>query len=226
MASHCRIMKYSENKKAKILIVDDHPIVREGIVQMINRQAEMHVCCEASNFTQALAANRSCTHDMAIVDMSLGEASGLDLISHLLSESPDFGILVMSMHDENFYAENALKAGARGYLMKHEATDTLLLAVRKILDGELFLSGKMHSRLLKRMMHGNKDASPIHGLTASEFEILHLIGIGLSSSAIAKKLSRSISTIESHRTNIKKKLNLDTGSQLVHYAISIVTKSS
>lgn len=217
-------MKYPENQKAKILIVDDHPIVREGVVQMINRQAGMHVCCEASDATQALAANRSCKHDLAIVDMSLGEASGLDLISHLLSESPDLGILVMSMHDETTYAEIALRAGARGYLMKHEATDTMLLAIRKILEGELYLSEKMRSRLLKRVIHGSKGISPIHSLTTSEFEILHLIGSGLSSSEIAAKLSRSISTIESHRANIKKKLNLDTGSQLVHYAISIVTK--
>lgn len=216
-------MKHTE-KQARILIVDDHPIVREGVVQMINRQKGIHVCCEASNTTQALVANRSCRHDLAIVDMSLGDASGLDLISRLLSESPDLGILVMSMHDENTYAEIALRAGARGYLMKHEATDTMLLAIMKILEGELYLSEKMRSRLLKRVVHGNKETSPIHNLTTSEFEILHLIGSGLSSSEIAAKLSRSISTIESHRANIKKKLNLNTGSQLVHYAISIVTK--
>ena len=193
---------------------------------MINRQAGMHVCCEASNNTEALAANRSCTHDMAIVDMSLGETSGLDLIKHLLSESPDLNILVMSMHDESTYAEIALKAGARGYLMKHEATDTMLLAVTKILDGELYVSEKMRSRMLKKMIHGDTEPLPIHSLTTTEFEVFHLIGSGLGTSEIAARLSRSLSTIESHRTNIKKKLNLDTGSQLVHYAINFVSTSN
>ena len=217
-------MQYTEQKKARILIVDDHPIVRQGISMLINLEPEMHVCCEADDATQALAANRSCVHDVAIVDLTLAGASGLELIKKLHGEFPELRILVVSMHDEMVYAETALRAGARGYLMKQVATDTVLQAIRQILRGELYVSDPMRSHLLKKMVHG-AGSPAAHRLTASEAEVLHLIGMGLGTSEIAARLARSIKTIESHRANIKKKLNLDSGNQLVHYAINLLSSS-
>ena len=215
-------MQYTEQQKARILIVDDHPIVRQGISMLINLEPEMQVCCEAGDAMQALAANRSCPHDVAIVDLTLAGTSGLELIKKLHGEFPGLRILVMSMHDETVYAETALRAGARGYLMKQVATDMVLHAVRQILRGELYVSDTMRSHLLKKMVHGAESPAS-HGLTSSEIEVLHLIGMGLGTSEIAARLARSVKTIESHRASIKKKLNLDTGSQLVHYAINLLS---
>lgn len=215
-------MQRTNQQKVRILIVDDHPIVRQGISMLINLEPEMQVCCEAGDAVQALQANRACKHDVAIVDLTLAGASGLELIKKMHAEFPELRILVMSMHDETIYAETALRAGARGYLMKQVATDTVLQAIRQILQGDLYVSDTIRSHLLKRMVHG-AEGSLSHSLTPSEIEVLHLIGMGLGTSEIASKLSRSIKTIESHRANLKKKLNLDTGSQLVHYAISLLS---
>ncbi len=216
-------MQAGNDKKSRILIVDDHPIVRQGIAMLINREADLHVCCETSDVKQAIEASRSCRHDLAVVDLSLAGSSGLELIKKLRSEFPDMAILMMSMHDEAVYAELALRAGAHGYLMKQVATDTMLRAIRQILRGELYVSDKMRSRMLQKMLHGNTEESPIGCLTTAEFEVLHLIGMGLGTSEIADKLARSVKTIESHRANIKKKLNLDSGSQLIHFAISLLS---
>ena len=204
----------------RILVVDDHPIVRQGISMLINGESDMHGCCAVSDVCQALDANRACPHDVAIVDLSLSGASGLELIKRLRSEFPEIQILMMSMHDETVYAEQALRAGAHGYVMKQVATDTLLQAIRQIARGELYLSEQMRSRMLLQMVHGNKGESPVSCLTPSEFEVLHLIGSGLGTTQISRRLNRSIKTIESHRANIKKKLNLKTGNELVFYAIN------
>ena len=216
-------MQYNENHKAKILIVDDHAIVRHGIAMLLNNEPELLACCEAEDIQHAISANRSCPHDMAIVDLSLSGMSGLELVKRLLMEFPKLLILVMSMHDEEIYAEPALKAGAHGYLMKQAATDTLLKAVRQILDGELNVSDKMRSHLLKMMRGSNADSSPTSRLTPGEFEVLHLIGLGLGTSEISQKLNRSIKTIESHRANIKRKLNLTSGNELARYAYNLTS---
>lgn len=210
-------------EKAKILIVDDHPVVREGLAMLINREADLHVCCEASSIGEAMAANRACRHDLAIVDMSLSGESGFELIKKLQFDSPDLPVLMVSMHDESVYAEPALRAGARGYIMKQAATDTLLYAIRQILRGELYVSDKIRTRMLQKMMHGKTATSPVAGLTPGEFEILHMIGMGMGTSEIAEKLSRSVKTIEAHRANIKRKLNLQTGAQLTRFAINLVS---
>jgi len=230
--------------------VDDHPIVRQGIAMLINREADMQVCCEASNADQALAANLACRHDLAIVDMSLAGLSGLELIKRLRLKSPELTILMMSMHDEVVYAESALRAGAHGYLMKHAATDTILNAIRLVLQGELYVSDRMRTHLLQKSIHGDaggtaiSSLSPdepggygrrlqdrtnnlaISSLSPNEFEVLHLIGMGLGTSEIAEKLARNVKTIESYRAKIKKKLNLETGSQLVHFAITLVSSQN
>jgi len=216
-------MQYNENQKAKILVVDDHAIVRQGIAMLINQEPDLQACCEAGDISQAMAANRACLHDMAIVDLSLEGMSGLELIKRLQAEFPNLPILVMSMHDEAVYAEPALRAGAHGYLMKQAATETMLKAIRQILAGDLYVSDQMRSHLLKTMRGNGADASTTNRLTPSEFEVLHLIGLGLGTSEISQKLNRSVKTIESHRANIKKKLNLKNGNELTHFAFSLTS---
>jgi len=218
-------MIFSEHRKARILIVDDHPIVRQGVAMLINQEPEMHACSEVGDVPQALAVLQSSPHDMAIVDLSLLGFSGLELVKQLRHKYPELFILVMSMHDEAIYAERVLRAGAHGYLMKHEGTDTVLRAIRQILSGERYISDRMRSRMIDQMLQGDKEQSPIGGLTATEFEILHLIGMGLENTEIANKLARSIKTIESHRANIRKKLNLGSGNELTYFAINWVREN-
>lgn len=218
-------MPNNENLKARILIVDDHPIVRRGIAMLINREPDLHACCEAIDVKEAVEANLSCHHDLAIVDLSLAGMSGLELVKKLRSEFPNIFILMMSMHDENIYAEQALRAGAHGYLMKQVATDTILQAIRQILRGELYVSDQMHSRMLQQMLHGHTQDSPTGCLSPSEFEVVHLIGLGLGTSEISLRLNRSIKTIESHRANIRKKLNLKSGNELVLFAINLASQN-
>lgn len=217
-------MQYSENRKAKILVVDDHPIVRQGIIMLVNGEHDLHVCCEATEVKEAMEANRFCAHDLAIVDLSLAGMSGLELIKRFRVEFPNTLILMMSMHNEAIYAEQALRAGAHGYLMKQVATDTLLNAIRLILKGGLYVSDQIRSSMLKQTMHGNTKKSPISGLTPSEYEVLHMIGLGLGTSEISQKLNRSVKTIESHRANLKKKLMLKSGNELAHFAINLVSQ--
>lgn len=212
-------MSAGQEPVAKILIVDDHPIVRQGIAMLINQEPGLHACCEASDAEQALAANAACPHQLAIVDLSLAGGSGLDLVKQLRIKFPELALLMMSMHDEAVYAERALRAGAHGYLMKQEATATMLTAIRSILRGELYVSDRMRSRMLQQQFHGGASASPIAGLTAAEFEVLHLIGMGLGTSEIAERLKRSVKTIESHRANIRRKLDLKSGNELVMFSI-------
>lgn len=218
-------MIFNEHRKARILIVDDHPIVRQGVSMLINHEPEMHACSEAGDVPQALAALRAAPHDMAIVDLSLLGFSGLELVKQLRHKYPELFILVMSMHDETIYAERVLRAGAHGYLMKHEGTDTVLRAIRQILNGERYVSDRMRSLMINRMLQGEKAQSPISGLTATEFEILHLIGMGQENQEIARKLARSIKTVESHRANIRKKLKLNSGSELTYFAINWVREN-
>jgi len=218
-------MPYSAAHKARILIVDDHPMVRAGITMLINGETEMHACCEAGTITQALQANRTCPHDMAIIDMSLAGESGLSLIKCLLSDSPNLPILVLSMHDESVYAESVLRAGARGYLMKQAATNTMLRAIRQVLQGELYVSEQMLSRLLQKTARAETAESPISSLSASEITVLHLIGQGLATKEIAEKLNRNVKTIESHKTNMRHKLNLSSSNQLTYFAITLLQQS-
>lgn len=219
-------MPSKQNRKARILIVDDHPIVRQGIALLINREADLLVCSEADDAQHAIEANLASPHDLAIVDLSLASTSGLDLVKQFRLKFPELFILVMSMHDETLYAERALRLGAHGYLMKHEATTTMLTAIRQILQGELYVSNRMRSRLLQQISQGSSEQSPIATLTASEFEVLHLVGMGLGTSAIAEKLKRSVKTIESHRANIRKKLDLKSGNELALFAINWVNNSA
>ena len=214
---------FSSERKAKVMVVDDHAIIRQGMFMLINREPDLHACCEAAHIEEAVEANRACPHDIAIVDMSLDNASGLELVRRFRLLFPELPVLMLSMHDESIYAEAALKAGARGYLMKQMATDVLLHAMRQILQGELYVSDRMHTRMLKKMMGGATNDSPVGNLSPAELEVLHLVGLGMGTSEIADKLTRSIKTIESHKANIKKKLDLDSGNQLTLFAINLVS---
>ena len=216
-------MQFNADRKARILIVDDHPMVREGMAMLINREPDKHACCQASQIEQSIHANRTCPHDLAIVDMTLEGFSGLEVIRRFQFEFPALPILMVSMHDESIYAEPALKAGARGYLMKQTATGELLIAINKVLQGNIYLSEKMSARMLQRStMDGSNDFA-INNLTPSELEVLHLIGIGLGTSEIAERLARSVKTIEAHKSNIKIKLDLSNSSQLNMLAINLVS---
>ncbi len=212
-----------EVKKARVMVVDDHPIVRQGMMMLINREPDMQACCEAEEIEQAVAANRACPHDIAIVDMTLGSFSGLELIRRLQFEFPDLPVLMLSMHDELIYAEPALRAGAKGYLMKQAATSSLLVAIRQVLGGDLYVSDQLRTKMLKQMVNGSKSESPVSELSPSELEVLHLIGMGLGTSEIAERLSRSVKTIESHKANIKKKLSLVNANQLSRFAANLVS---
>ncbi len=207
-------------KKNRILIVDDHPIVREGISQFLSLQDNLHPCCEASNAEDALTAMLDCKHDLSIVDLSLNSGSGLDLIKTLRHRYPNLAILAISMHDESLFAERALQAGANGYLMKQEGTANILLAVRQVLAGSIYLSTAMHRKITQRLVAPQSVCSnPLTGLTDREFEIMHLIALGFGTRQIAEKLNRSIKTIEAHRANLKEKLQLKNGRDLVRFAI-------
>ncbi len=219
-------MQIENSQKAKVLIVDDHAIIRQGMAMLINREADLHACCEAEQIEQAIEANRACAHDIAIVDMSLDGASGLELVRRFQFEFPELPILMLSMHDESIYAESALRAGARGYLMKQAATDTLLRAMRQVLQGDLYVSDQLRTRMLKKMMGRSQNDSPVGNLSASELEVLHLIGLGMGTTEIAQQLSRSIKTIESHKANIKKKLKLSSANQLARFAINLVSSGT
>ena len=206
-------------EKTRILMVDDHPIVREGMALFLNAQADLDLCCEAGNAQEAMAALAKFGPALAIVDISLGGDSGLDLIQLMRRRYPSLAILAMSLHDEAIFAERALRAGANGYLMKHEATANILLAVRTVLSGAIYLSAAMHRRLAQKLASpGGSPASPIAGLSAREFEILHLIGLGFGTRQISEKLNRSIKTIEAHRAGLKEKLQLKSGADLLRFA--------
>ena len=213
-------------RKAKILIVDDHPIVRQGMAQLINLQKDLQVCCEAENAAEALAAMRACHHDLAIVDLSLPGISGFELIKTLIQHYRTLSILVCSMYDDPSYAERALRAGARGYLVKQESTQNILFAVRELLKGGTYLSGGIQARILERTFESPAyaDRSSLSRLSDREFEVLRLIGLGFGTAEIASKLNRSVKTVETHRAGIKTKYGLTTSAQLVKFAVMWVSR--
>lgn len=208
-------------EKSRILMVDDHPIVRQGMAQFLNLQDDLRLCCEAGNAAQALAAMAACNHALAIIDISLNGDSGLELIKTLRHRYPGIALLAMSMHDESVFAERALRAGANGYLMKQEATEAILVAIRQVLSGDIYISAAMHSRLLQRLVapRGGAPGPGIAGLSEREFEVLHLLGLGFGTRQIAAALNRSIKTIESHRASLKEKLGLKSAMELVRFAV-------
>ncbi|HMV12583.1 MAG TPA: response regulator transcription factor [Nitrosomonas sp.] len=207
-------------QKAQVMLVDDHAMLRHGMAMLIDAEPDMQVIAEASDSVETLAfLKKNSDVDIILVDISLKTISGLEVIKSIHLLKPELPVLVVSMHDESVYAERALHAGARGYVMKQEPGENLIIAIREVLNGNVFLSKAMQMKLLNRVASGNnKPEIAINNLTPSEFEVLHLIGKGHNTQEIAKLLNRSIKTIETHRFNIRTKLNLKDSADLIRYA--------
>jgi DNA-binding NarL/FixJ family response regulator len=211
--------------KAKVMLVDDHPILRHGMVMLINQNPDMEVIAEAGDREEALATLKAGHHpDIVLMDVSLKTVSGFEVMKSMHSLIAALPVLVVSMYDEVIYAERALRAGARGYVMKLEPGKVLVAAIREVLKGNLYLSHKIQATLLNRLATGNSESELISRLSPSEFEVLHLIATGHSSRQIAGLLSRSIKTIETHRYNIRTKLNLKDAADLIRYATHWITE--
>ena len=207
----------NQNKK-KVVIVDDHPLFRERLAQLINYEPDMEVTGEAENANDAVQLIRNTSPDLAIVDITLKESSGLELIKIIKPVSIGLRVLVLSMHEESLYAERALRAGASGYITKHQGADEVLLAIRRVLAGEVYLSEKMTSESLKSPT--TTEVKTISGssvrLTDRELEVLDLIGRGHSAREIADKLQVAVATIDTYRAKIKEKMNLRNATELQH----------
>ena len=207
--------------KARVLLVDDHPILRKGLAQMINMEPDLTVCGEAEEAGKAFELVGTLQPDVAVVDISLKTGNGIELVKNVKARYPELPILVLSMHDESLYAERALRAGSLGYIMKEEATEQVLVAIRRVLKGEIFLSEKMKSRMLQQLTTGGRNkvvVSPIENLTDRELEVFRLIGEGRSTRQIAGELHLSVRTVEAYREYIKSKLNLRNATELVQHA--------
>lgn len=207
--------------KRQVFLVDDHPIVRRGLAQLIDHEADLIVIGQGEDAYGSLRAIREAKPDLVLVDVSLKDSDGIELVKELKSQFPDLPALVVSMHDESLYAERALRAGASGYVMKQEDPQTLLAAIRAVLSGQVYVSGKMSATLLQRMVGGKKrdGGLPMDRLTDRELEIFRMIGGGKSVKEIADKLCLSVKTVEAHREHIKEKLNFKSSAELLRFAI-------
>jgi len=207
--------------RIKILIVDDHPILRKGLAMVINQEQDLVVAGEAEDAQAALKMIDSVNPDLAIVDLSLPGIDGIELIKTMKLKYKDLPSLVVSMHDESIYAERALRAGARGYIMKQEAVEKVLVAIRRVVKGEIFVSDKITTKMLETLILSDdkKVSSPVDLLSNRELTVFRLIGQGFKTSQIASELHLSVKTVESYRSHIKDKLKLDTGTDLMKYAI-------
>jgi len=207
-------------KKERVVIVDDHPLFRERLSELINHELDMEVCGEAEDARQAIEIIRNTSPDLAIVDITLKGSGGLELIKSIRELPTAVPVLVLSMHEESLYAERALRAGAAGYITKHESAENVLLAIRRVLAGEVYLSGTLTSAFLKSLTAGLKSTSqPLDRLTDRELEILELIGRGRATRQIAEALRLGVATVDTYRARIKEKMNFRSGTELQHFAI-------
>ena len=211
-------------KVHEVLIVDDHPIVRAGLVQMINDDPDLEICGEASGIIEALRLIQERAPELVIIDISLKDGSGIELIKQIKAQDPAIRMLVSSMHEETIFSDRALHAGARGYISKQEAPDKILEAIHTILAGKIYLSDTMTERMLHRAVNPEQASvqSTIDSLTDREIEVFGLVGQGLSTRKIAKHLHLSVKTIETHREHIKRKLSLESSHELIHRAVQWV----
>lgn len=204
----------------KILIIEDHPIVRKGFCMLINQDEELETIGEAGDYRSALEMVRTTAADLVLLDLSLGDGNGLELIKELKVINPNLPVLVVSLHDENLYAERALKAGAKGYIMKSEATENILIAIKKIINGEVFLSDAMRDNFINRMAGmDRKGASPVDILSDREFEVFQFTGEGRTTKEIAELLNLSIKTVETYKSHIKSKLEIKDSTELIRRAV-------
>jgi DNA-binding NarL/FixJ family response regulator len=219
-------MKASPKPVARrgILVVDDHPLFRKGVVQMLSQEPDLEVRAEAESSPAALEAMRQTPVDLAIVDIGLhGSTNGIELTKSIKAEHPHIPILVLSMHDESLYADRALRAGARGYLMKREALDSVITAVRTVLEGDIYVSPTMQKRMIAEHVGANGETrSIVEKLTDRELEVLQLIGEGMEVRDIAARLHLSAKTVEAHRAHMKEKLNMSNAREVARFAIQWV----
>jgi DNA-binding NarL/FixJ family response regulator len=211
----------SKNAVKHVLIVDDHPMMRQGLAQLIDNEPDLKVVAEADTGGQGLDIIIGQKLDLALIDISLPDKNGLELIKDVHTLKQELPILIVSMHDEALYAERVLRAGARGYIMKQEGGKKLLHAIRQVLAGQIYVSEKMSSRILETISgrRPEESASPVARLSDREFEVFQLIGQGKGTKEIAQHLNLSVKTVEVHRAKIKEKLSLLTATDLVRYAV-------
>ena len=216
-----RKTKTAPVQATKILLIDDHPMMREGLRQIIGSESGLVVCGEAENAFQALELIGKLKPDLVLTDITLPDKSGLELVKDIQAMNPKMLVLVISMHDEALYAERVLRAGGRGYIMKHEGGKKIMHAIRQVLAGQIFVSEKMSAKILEIFSGHRSDhaSSPVENLTDREFEVLRHIGAGLSTREIAAKMRVSAKTVEAHRSNAKAKLNLKTMAELIRFAV-------
>jgi DNA-binding NarL/FixJ family response regulator len=216
--------KARQEEKRGVLIVDDHPIVRQGLAQLINQESDLHVCGQAEDGHEALQGIRTLDPDMVVVDISLKDTSGIELIKDIKVQYPNLPVLTLSMHDEGIYAERAMRAGARGYIMKQEATEKVVTAIRRVLAGEVYVSEGMAAKMVGKLIAGPSEVggSPVDRLSDRELEVFRLIGAGYGTREMAEKLHLSVKTIETYRAHIKEKLDLVDANELLRTAITWV----
>lgn len=214
--------------RKRILHVDDHPMIRSGLAQMINQQSDLVICGEASDAREAMNCIASLKPDLAVVDISMEGKSGLELIKDMQSMHPDLPVLVLSMHDESLYAERALRAGARGYVMKKSGGDVVLHAIRHVLLGKTYVSEPMSAQIVNRFAGTRtmKHSSPIEMLTDREFEVFKLIGEGCTTREVGTRLHISSKTVDVYRQQLKKKLALSSSTSLIQHAVRWVETQS
>ena len=206
--------------RKRLLILDDHPMMREGLAQLINNENDLIVCGEAGSGHEALSLIGSLKPDLVLADISLPDKSGLEVIKDVQALHPGLSVLVISMHDESLYAERVLRAGGRGYIMKQEGGKKLMQAIRQVLDGKIYVSEKISAGVLEKLAgQSAQQKSALEQLSDREFEVLQLLGQGRGTRDIADQLHLSIKTVEAHRANIKTKLSLRTAAELVRYAV-------
>ena len=207
--------------KARVMIVEDHAVVLQGLSNLIDDEPDMTVVSGAESFEQAIDRIPQFKPDVVIVDITLGDRSGLDLIKQLHDEHPSLPVLALSMHDETLYAERALRAGAKGYIMKKEAMDKVMTAIRRVLGGEIYISEKMASRMVNKLIEGRSSgsATPLEQLSDREFEVFNLISQGIGPTEIANRLGVSVKTVETHREHVKQKLGLKSGAELTRFSL-------
>lgn len=211
----------STARKKTVFLVDDHPIVRQGLTLLINQESDLTVCGEAEEMHSALSAIFALKPDILIVDISLNGPDGLELLKNIRISYPRLPVLILSMHDESIYAERALRAGANGYIMKQEATEKVLVALRRILSGEIYVSEKIANNMLQHYIRGAhpSEHSAVADLTDRELEVFRLIGEGHGTRQIAETLHLSVKTVESYQAHIKEKLSLRSARELVQHAV-------
>jgi DNA-binding NarL/FixJ family response regulator len=217
-----------QNQSSRVFIVDDHPLFREGLRQLIDQEPGLCVCGEAAEIPEALRLIQESKPDLVIVDISLGAATGIDLIKSLKADHPELALLVISMHDESLYAERVLRAGAMGYVMKHEMPRTVKTAIHRVLGGQIYLSEQMAASVITKLMLGGpkEQESPVSRLSDRELEVFRLLGQGKGRRVIAKELNLTRTTINNFSARIKEKLSLKDSSELLLHAIRWVQEQS